>query len=98
MGRSRYQIYEPSQPHFLTNTIINWIPVFTRPDTAQIILDSFAFLQQQNRIRLYGYVILENHLHWVADAEDLSHEVHSFKSYTAKMLLPSWRKTTHFLK
>jgi REP element-mobilizing transposase RayT len=87
MGRSRYKIFEASQPHFLTNTIINWIPVFTRPDTAQIILDSLDFLQKQNRIQLYGYVILENHMHWIAEAADLPHEIHSFKSYTAKMLV-----------
>jgi len=27
MGRSCYKIYEPPAPHFLTSTIINWIPV-----------------------------------------------------------------------
>ncbi len=87
MGRSRYRIYENRSPHFLTCTIINWIPVFTRPDTAQIILDSLAFLQRERELRLYGYVILENHMHWIADADDLPHEIHSFKSYTAKMLV-----------
>ncbi len=44
MSRSRYQITEADRPHFLTNTIINWIPVFTRPATVQIILDSLAYL------------------------------------------------------
>lgn len=89
MGRSRYKIYEPSAPHFLTCTIINWIPVFTRPETAQIILDSFAYLQLQKErgLKLYAYVILENHLHWIAQADNLEKELSSFKSYTAKMLV-----------
>jgi putative transposase len=87
MGRSRYRIHEPEAAHFLTCTIIDWIPVFTRPDTAQIILDSLAFLQRERGLRLYGYVILENHIHWIAQAENLAKEVHSFKSYTAKMLV-----------
>ena len=87
MGRSRYTIYQPNAPHFLTCTIINWVPVFTRPDTVQIILDSFSYLQNNHEVKLYGYVILENHLHWIAQAPDLSKEILRFKSYTAKMLI-----------
>ncbi len=80
MGRSRYTIYQPNAPHFLTCTIINWVPVFTRPDTVQIILDSFSYLQDNHEVKLYGYVILENHLHWIAQAPDLSKEILRFKS------------------
>ena len=39
MGRSRYVITEPSRPHFLTCTVLEWLPVFTRPETGQIVLD-----------------------------------------------------------
>jgi len=87
MGRSRYKIYEPTAPYFLTCTIINWIPIFTRPATVQIILDSFAYLQQERNVKLYAYVILENHLHWIVQADDLPKEITSFKSYTAKMIV-----------
>ncbi len=87
MGRSRYKITEINRPHFLTNTIINWTSVFTRPDTVQIILDSFSYLQTNHNVKIYGYVILENHLHWIAQADDLSKEVGRFKAYTAKMLI-----------
>jgi len=37
MGRSRYKIHENQAPHFLTCTIINWLPLFTRQETVQII-------------------------------------------------------------
>jgi len=30
MGRSRYRMSE-QVPHFLTCTVINWLPLFTRP-------------------------------------------------------------------
>ena len=63
MTRSRYRIYEQSHPHFLTCTVVAWLPVFTQPDTVQIVLDCWRFLQEQNRLTLFGYVILENHLH-----------------------------------
>ena len=37
--------------------------MFTRPATAQIVLDALLYRQQQHGWRIYGYVILENHLH-----------------------------------
>jgi len=87
MGRSRYKITEINRPHFLTNTIINWIPVFTRPDSVQIILDSLSYMQNNHGLKIYGYVVLENHMHWIAQADDLGKEVARFKAYTAKKLV-----------
>jgi hypothetical protein len=48
-------------PHFLTCTVVGWLPVFTRPPTVQIVLDSWHFLRDQDRLVLFGYVVLENH-------------------------------------
>ena len=87
MSRSRYRIYEPNQPHFLTCTIVGWQAIFTRPETVQIILDSWRFLQDNQRLVLYGYVILENHLHLIASAADLGKEIGDFKSYTARRII-----------
>ena len=87
MGRSRYKITEEKSPHFLTNTVINWIPLFTRPSSVQIILDSFCYLQKNSSFKLYGYVIMENHLHWIAQSEQLSKDIQRFKSYTARRLI-----------
>ena len=87
MGRSRYQIFENNAPHFLTSTIVNWIPLFTRPQTVQIIVDALVYRQQYRGLRIYGYVILENHLHWIAQSNNLKKEIHSFKSYTARLLI-----------
>jgi hypothetical protein len=66
---------------------VTWLPVFTRPEAVQIVLDSWRFLQNEGRMTLLGYVILENHLHFIAAAENLGKEVGDFKSYTAKMLI-----------
>jgi REP element-mobilizing transposase RayT len=87
MGRSRYKIYNPQQPHFLTCTVINWIPIFTRPDTVNILLNSFHHLQKYHQLKLYGFVVLENHIHWLAQSENLPKEIARFKSYTAKMII-----------
>jgi REP element-mobilizing transposase RayT len=87
MARSRYQIYDPTQAHFLTCTVVNWTAIFTRPDTFEIILDSLAYRQKHHQWQVYAYVIMENHLHLVAQAPDIQKEIASFKSYTARQLV-----------
>ncbi len=66
MGRSRYKIYEPTHPHFLTCTILNWLPIFTRKESVDILIQSFKHLQKKDNFKLYAYVVLENHIHLVA--------------------------------
>ena len=87
MMRTRYKIADDAYPHFLTCTVVGWLPVFTRPETVQIVLDSLQFLQQRGRLVLYGYVILENHLHLVASAKELGREIGDFKSFTARRII-----------
>ena len=87
MSRSRYREADSQSPHFLTATIKNWLPVFTRPETVNIVLDSWRFLQQANGFEIFGYVILENHLHLIARSPNLSGDIQRFKAYTAKEIL-----------
>ncbi|NQU21205.1 MAG: transposase [Candidatus Nealsonbacteria bacterium] len=87
MTRSRYKIYDTIYPHFLTCTVVGWMPIFTRPETTDVVFDSLRFLQENDRLALFGYVLLENHLHLVAGAEDLSKEIGDFKSFTARKLI-----------
>jgi REP element-mobilizing transposase RayT len=87
MGRSRYKFGEAAYPHFLTCTVVGWLPVFTRREIVQIVFDSWRFLQDHDRIVLLGYAVLENHLHFIASAEDLPSEVANFKSYTARCII-----------
>ncbi len=63
------------------------IPLFTRPAIVQIVLNSFVYLQKNHDFKLYGFVILENHLHCIAQSKDLAKSMASFKSYTAKMII-----------
>src|SRR5215472_15630174 len=109
MTRSRYRIWEKDQAHFLTCTVVGWIPVFTRPETMDIILDSWRYLQEHRAFQLFGYVILETHLHLIASSPDLSREMKDFKSFTARRIIDlfesqkvsvfldqlAWRKARH---
>ena len=87
MGRSRYKFADPRLPHFMTCTVLHWIPVFTRPDTTNILIDSLRYLQTNDGLRVYTYVVLENHLHLVAQSADISRTMARFKAHTAKQLI-----------
>ena len=87
MPRSRYRVRQESCPHFLTATVNHWLPLFTRPKTVNIALDSWRFLQREAGLVIYGYVILENHLHLIAKSENLSADIQRFKSFTAREII-----------
>ena len=87
MTRTRYKICEAGHPHFLTCTVVGWVPIFTRPETVQTLRDSWCFLQDHDRLELFGYVILENHLHWIASGENLAEAMGDFKSFTAYQII-----------
>ena len=59
MGRSRYKIVEPTHPHFLTCTVLHWLPIFTNQESVQIIIDSLSYLQENDNMTIFSYVILE---------------------------------------
>jgi REP element-mobilizing transposase RayT len=87
MARSRYTITEMDKPHFLTCTIVEWLPLFTRPALVDIVLSTWRFQQANQGLKLYGYVVLENHLHYLAQSPDLAKSVASFKSFTARNII-----------
>nr|WP_197528575.1 transposase [Aeoliella mucimassa] len=66
---------------------MDWLPVFTRTEAVQVILDSWAYLQSNNRMTLFAFVVLENHLHFIASSDQLAKELGDFKSYTARRLI-----------
>jgi len=88
MGRSRYRITSNGVlPHFHTCTVVGWLPIFTRPTTVQIILDSWTYLQKNDDFTLHGYIILENHLHFIASSDNRNQHIKRFKSFTARKII-----------
>ncbi len=91
MGRSRYKITNPELPHFITLTVLHWIPVFTRPEAVNILFESLMFLSKDG-LKVYAYVVLENHCHLVVQSKDLNHDIARYKSYTAKQMIQNLSK------
>lgn len=85
MARSRYRFLDSdSCPYFITATTVKWMPLFSNPEIVSILLGSLKFLAESERITLFTYVIMENHLHLIASSADLSGEISKFKSFTAR--------------
>jgi putative transposase len=85
--RTRYHIFDTAKPHFMTVTVNGWLPVFTKPETVEIILESWRYLIKNDSFTLYAFVILENHLHLVASAPDLTNVKKRFKMFTARKII-----------
>jgi hypothetical protein len=87
MTRTRYKIYNDEQSHFLTITIVEWIPLFINRDIVSLLLDSIEFLQNERSLTLYAYVIMEHHLHLIASNNHLNKTIKEFKSFTARNIV-----------
>ena len=85
--RSRYKIVKLEAPHFITCTIVGWLPVFTSLRYLDFIPASLTFCRQQKGLRLHAYVILDNHLHLMVSSDNLSQVIRDFKRHTAKEIL-----------
>ncbi len=94
MARSRYKIFDGDEhvPYFLTVTVVNWLPFLNAMWVVDILLASLRFLQEHERLTLYAYVIMENHLHFIASALDLSKEIGDFKSFTARKIIDEYQE------
>jgi len=87
MPRGRYRFVGNDAPYFMTMTVNHWLPVFTRPETVEILLESWRYLRKHHDFRLHGYVVLENHLHLIAGSPQIGTDIQRFKSYTARRII-----------
>ena len=87
MGRSRYKIHEEHYPYFVTSSIVDYLPLFSLPELAEIVLEGLIFMQEKRDIELYAYVIMENHIHLVVEGEYLQEKLRLFKSFAATRII-----------
>jgi REP element-mobilizing transposase RayT len=85
--RSRYRIVDSEGIYFLTSTIIEWIPALIGDEVCGMLVDSLDFCRKNKGLRLYAYVVMDNHLHLIAEAPELGEVMQSFKRHTARELL-----------
>jgi len=86
--RSRYQVLEPHAPHFITSTVVEWLPVFTSGACCEILLRSLEFCRKKKGLKIHGWVIMENHFHAVISGPQLAQTLADLKKFTAHEILP----------
>ncbi len=61
---NEYLAQMDTQPvQFLTATILNWKPLLNSKKYKQIILDSLSYLVSKKKCKVFGFVIMPNHIH-----------------------------------
>ncbi|EDY15840.1 conserved hypothetical protein [Chthoniobacter flavus Ellin428] len=85
--RSRYYVREPHHAHFVTATIVAWLPVFTKTERCDIIVHALEYCRQHKGLQVHAWVVLDNHFHAILSAPDLSRVLADFKRHTAKRLI-----------
>ena len=76
-------------PQFFTATILEWKPLLQEDTYKEIILSSLRFLVDNNRIAVYGFVIMPNHIHliWhIAEGHKREEVQRDFLKYTAQQI------------
>jgi len=86
----RYWVKDSQYPYFLTHTVINWMNAFLNAGINGLILDLLSFYRYQYGVEIFAYVIMPNHLHYIAcfnqEKYGLSQFVRDFKTQISKKL------------
>jgi REP element-mobilizing transposase RayT len=76
-------------PQFFTSTIFLWKKLLKKDKYKDIIIESLRFLVKENRVVVYGFVIMPNHIHLIwqmREGINPSHLQRDFLKYTAQQI------------
>jgi len=85
--RTSYKIYEKEGIYFITSSIIENIPIFLNETMFNILKESFKFCRKEKGLKLYAYVIMDNHFHSIVSNENLISIIRDMKRFTAKRII-----------
>ncbi len=88
-------IYPIEWPQFYTATILNWQHLLQDDKYKDIIVESLQFCVKENKVKLYAFVIMSNHIHLVWQQIPPTTKVklqHSFMTFTAQKIKEDLQK------
>jgi putative transposase len=85
--RSNYKIYDNQSIYFVTSTIIEHIPIFLNENMFRIIIDSLVHCQTEKGLKIFAYVVMDNHIHLIVSNPKLSDVLRDFKRHTARKII-----------
>jgi putative transposase len=85
--RSRYKFQEEHYPYFITSTITEWLPIFTTAACCDILVNALLHCRQHKGMKIYAWVIMDNHFHAIVSGPELSKTIRALKGFTAQVLI-----------
>ena len=76
--------------YFVTDTVVDWVDVFTRPIYKHIVIESLQYCQEHKGLIIYAWVLMSNHLHAIvgsAGEAKVSDIWRDFKKFTSKEII-----------
>ena len=85
---------ELNEVYFWTITINNWQHLLQPEENKMIVINSLQWLVKNNLVKIYGYVIMPNHIHLMWDQLQMNGKEfpkNSFEKFTAKLLVKNMK-------
>jgi len=77
--------------YFVTDTVVDWVDIFSRPRYKHIIIESLQYCQEHKGLIIYAWVLMTNHLHMIVSSSlqenKVSDILRDFKKFTSKEIL-----------
>ena len=76
--------------YFVTDTVVDWVDIFSRPIYKHIVLDSLTYCQQHKGLIIYAWVLMTNHFHALVGSTGeykVSDIWRDYKKFTSKEIL-----------
>jgi len=85
--RSKYKVIDENGIYFISSSIVEMIPVFTNENYFDILINALRFCQKEKGLKIFYYVILDNHFHLITSGHKLSNIMLSLKRFTAQEII-----------
>ncbi|MBN2134323.1 MAG: transposase, partial [Acidobacteria bacterium] len=72
-----------NQVYFTTLMVKGGHHIFDSSQKCEILIEAFQYYQVRRSLKIYAYVIMRNHLHLIAEADDMIAFVRDFKKITS---------------
>jgi len=87
---SKYRIHNSQEIYFITFAVVEWVDALSRRYYKDILIESLKYCQENKGFIIYAYVIMNNHVHLIASADEgfnLSDILRDLKKFTSKKLI-----------
>ncbi|WP_184547492.1 transposase [Mucilaginibacter sp. FT3.2] len=87
---------ELNEVYYYTATIVDWFPLLRADKFKQIVMDSLMYLVKKDKIKVYAFVIMPNHIHLIWSQLDMNGKekpTASFMKFTGHQFLDELRNT-----